>query len=52
MKDKDPAAESPPPPKEPYKPPRLTKQGNIQELTQGGSGSLMDGPQTTKGGIG
>ena len=52
MREKDAVAKSPPPPKEPYKPPRLTKQGNIQELTQGGAGSLTDGPQTAKGGMG
>ena len=36
MKDKDPAAKSPRPHKEPYQPPRLTERGNVRELTQGG----------------
>ncbi len=48
MKDKDPAAKSPRPPKEQYKPPRLTEKGNIRELTQGGPSVGGDGPSKQK----
>ena len=48
MKDKGPEAKAPRPPKEPYEPPRLTEQGNIRELTQGGPSAGVDGPGRQK----
>ncbi len=48
MKDKDPAAKSPPPPKEPYKSPHLTEQGNVRDLTQGGPSAGADNPSKQK----
>ena len=48
MKDKDPTAKSPRPQKEPYKPPRLTEQGNVRELTQGGPTAGADSPGKQK----